>query len=43
MRVIRSINRLNIDNMGLSGIGENPSKFSVDFNMTTMNIYIYKL
>ena len=27
MQVIRSVNRLNVDNLGPSGIGETPSKF----------------
>jgi len=27
MRVIRSVNRLNVDNLGPLGIGKTPSKF----------------
>jgi hypothetical protein len=27
MRVIRSVNRLHVDNLGPPGIGETPSKF----------------
>ena len=39
MRVIRSVNRLHVDNLWPSGIEGDSFKISVDFNMKTMNIY----
>jgi len=41
MRVIRSVNRLHVDNLRPSGIVGGSVKILVDFNMKTMNIYIY--
>ena len=43
MQVIRSVNRLHVDNLGSFGIGGTPPKFSVDFNMKTMNITVSRL
>jgi len=40
IRVIRSVNRLHINNLGPSGIGGLRRNFG-KFNMKTMNIYIY--
>jgi len=41
MRVIRSVNRLHVDNLRPSGIVGGSVKILVDFNMKTINIYIY--
>ena len=41
MRVIRSVNRLHVNNLRPFDIGGTPSKFLVDFDMKTIYIYIY--
>jgi hypothetical protein len=41
MQVIKSVNRLHVDNLGPFGIRGGSVKISIDFNMKTMNIYIY--
>jgi hypothetical protein len=40
MRVIRNVNRLHINNLGPRYRGDSV-EISVNFNMKTMNIYIY--
>ena len=41
MRVIRSVNRLHVDNLGTFQYRGASVEISVDFNTKTMNIYIY--
>ena len=42
MRTVRRVNRLHVGKLGPSSIGGTPSKFPVDVNTKTVNMYIYK-
>ena len=43
MRIVRSVNRLHVGNLGPSGIGGDSVEILVDVNTKTMNMYIKKI